>query len=128
MANPQSPSGISVLDSFCIEKAESRIAVHKEIREHDKQRNIHIDRGNTRLNKVHEIKRKQDRRHYTDPRLLKELLGEIIDDRHHQNTEQRSHKSPAKRTHTKDQNAERDQLLAEWRMGVLIAIQLDDIS
>ena len=69
---------------------------------------------------MHKIRSKQDCCQTSIPCFSCQTQTEQINKWHHQASENNTHKSPAKRIHTKDRNSDRDQCLSERRMRIFI--------
>ena len=123
---PTQSKGNQGLFEIRIIKACLGIAVHKVKHRYDKKGSIDVDGGDSRLGKMHKIERKQRRHHACHPSSAKQSLSKQIDKRNHTNTKEGSYNSPSKGIHAKCPHTQRDENLAERRMGIFIGAELMD--
>ena len=92
------------------------IVCHEQNHEQNEKQDNHIDRGNTRLCKVHRVQRKERRGQKRQISPAEQPLCQRKKHRQHCRAEKRRNDAPPERLHAEDHNAEHDEDLAERRM------------
>ena len=97
-------------------------AVHEVIHRQREEYAVGVDRGDARLDKVHEIGGEQQRAADGYAAPSEEPPGKGVDERQHRHTEERPGKAPAEGRYAPNRHAQRDQQLAQRGMRDLIGV------
>ena len=97
-------------------------AVHEVIHRQREEHAVGVDRGDARLDKVHEIGGEQQRAADGNAAPSEEPPGKGVDERQHRHAEERPGKAPAEGRYAPNRHAKRNQQLAQRGMRDLIGV------